>query len=41
MKELCFDISTWQGGINYQVIKQSKWKTFKLLITFLLFILPI
>lgn len=21
MKELCFDISTWQGGINYQAIK--------------------
>lgn len=23
MKELCFDISTWQGGINYQAIKEK------------------
>lgn len=23
MKELCFDISTWQGGINYQEIKNK------------------
>lgn len=22
MKELCFDISTWQGGINYQAIRE-------------------
>lgn len=22
MKELCFDISTWQGGINYQAVKE-------------------